>query len=162
MIPMGWSLGGGNGNPLQYSCLENAMDRGAWRFTVQGGAELDTTERLSTHATSMLTCFGHTFPDLNPSYHLSYFSFFPCIPWVRINKAFIKWSGIEKSKLRCDSWTPSNWGFWTLQVSEYGPLKKSHIGIGLEEIILKLILLLHQTYGSHHKTHLEQFYSVWL
>ena len=28
------SLGGGNGNPLQYSCLENPMDRGAWQVTV--------------------------------------------------------------------------------------------------------------------------------
>ena len=28
--------GEGNGNPLQYSCLENFMDRGAWRATVQG------------------------------------------------------------------------------------------------------------------------------
>ena len=30
------SPGGGNGNPLQYSCLENAMDRGAWWSTVHG------------------------------------------------------------------------------------------------------------------------------
>ena len=30
------SPGGGNGNPLQYSCLENPMDRGAWRATVHG------------------------------------------------------------------------------------------------------------------------------
>ena len=29
--------GGGHGNPLQYSCLENPMDRGAWRATVHGG-----------------------------------------------------------------------------------------------------------------------------
>ena len=28
--------GGGNGNPLQYSCLENPMDRGAWQATVHG------------------------------------------------------------------------------------------------------------------------------
>ena len=28
--------GGGHGNPLQYSCLENPMDRGAWRATVYG------------------------------------------------------------------------------------------------------------------------------
>ena len=34
----------GNGNPLQYSCLENPMDRGAWQATVHGFAELDTTE----------------------------------------------------------------------------------------------------------------------
>ena len=33
---LGWedSPGGGHGNPLQYSCLENPMDRGAWRATV--------------------------------------------------------------------------------------------------------------------------------
>ena len=32
-----------NGNPLQYSCLENPMDRGAWRATVHGSQESDTT-----------------------------------------------------------------------------------------------------------------------
>ena len=31
------SPGEGNGNPLHYSCLENYMDRGAWRATVHGG-----------------------------------------------------------------------------------------------------------------------------
>ena len=30
------SLGGGHGNPLQYSCLENLMDRGAWWAMVHG------------------------------------------------------------------------------------------------------------------------------
>ena len=44
----GRSPGEGNGNPLQYSCLENPMDRGAWRTTVLGVVELDTTERLRT------------------------------------------------------------------------------------------------------------------
>ena len=37
LIPgLGRSPGGGHGNPLQYSCLENLMDRGAWRATVHG------------------------------------------------------------------------------------------------------------------------------
>ena len=36
--------GGGNGNPLQYLCLENAMDRGAWDPMVRSIAESDTTK----------------------------------------------------------------------------------------------------------------------
>ena len=51
---LGRSPGVGNGNPLQYSCLENPMDRGAWRATAHGVAKKsDTTEQLtlslSTH-----------------------------------------------------------------------------------------------------------------
>ena len=42
--------GGGHGSPLQYSCLENPMDRGAWRATVHRGSEPDTTECLGTNA----------------------------------------------------------------------------------------------------------------
>ena len=39
-----------NGNPLQYSCLGNPMDRGAWWATVHGGhKELDVTERQHAH-----------------------------------------------------------------------------------------------------------------
>ena len=41
------SPGGGNGNPLQYSCLKNPMDRGAWRATVHGIAKSQT--QLSMH-----------------------------------------------------------------------------------------------------------------
>ena len=44
-IPVsGRSLGRGNGNPFQYSCLENPMDRGAWWAIVHGvSKESDTT-----------------------------------------------------------------------------------------------------------------------
>ena len=42
---LGRSHKGGNGNPLQYSCLQNPTDRGAWQATVHGIAKnLDTTQ----------------------------------------------------------------------------------------------------------------------
>ena len=46
LIPgLGRFPGEGNDNPLQYSCLKNAMDRGAWRASVHGGhKESDMTE----------------------------------------------------------------------------------------------------------------------
>ena len=43
LIPgLGNSPGVGNGNPLQYSCLGNPMDRGAWRATVCGSQKSQT------------------------------------------------------------------------------------------------------------------------
>ena len=39
---LGRPPGVGNGNPLQYSCLDNAMDRGAWWATVHGVAKSQT------------------------------------------------------------------------------------------------------------------------
>ena len=40
----GSSPGGGHSNPLQHSCLENPMDRGAWQATVHSITESDMTE----------------------------------------------------------------------------------------------------------------------
>ena len=50
----GWgrSPGGGNGNPPQYSHLENPLDRGAWRALVHGVTESGTTELLTFHGCS--------------------------------------------------------------------------------------------------------------
>ena len=47
---LGRSPAGGHDNPLQYSCLENPMDREAWRVTVHGVAKSQARmKRLSTH-----------------------------------------------------------------------------------------------------------------
>ena len=53
----GRSPGGGNGNTLQYSCLENPTDRGAWQVQSMGLQESDMTEWLSTH-TRVFDCVG--------------------------------------------------------------------------------------------------------
>ena len=47
------SPAGGHGNPLQYSCLENPMDRGAWRAKIHRAAkESDMTARPSSSRSS--------------------------------------------------------------------------------------------------------------
>ena len=52
----GRSLGEGNGNPLQYYCLESSMGRKTWWASTWGRKELDTTERLSTHTVPLSLC----------------------------------------------------------------------------------------------------------
>ena len=63
---MGWipgsgsSYGGGNGNPLQYSCLENPMDRGAWWATVHRITKNQTRLKQHTHTEHTHTLNTHT------------------------------------------------------------------------------------------------------
>ena len=53
---LGRSPGEGHGNPLQYSCLENPMERGAWQAIVHGVAQSDKTEVIY-HIIFLLTFF---------------------------------------------------------------------------------------------------------
>ena len=56
---LGGSPGGGNGNPLQYSTLGNAMDRGGWQATghEKVSKESDTIEQLNNNNDLFLKCF---------------------------------------------------------------------------------------------------------
>ena len=59
LIPgSGISLGGRHGRPLQYSCLENPMDRGAWWASVYTAAELDTNEVPEHAHTQGVSCLS--------------------------------------------------------------------------------------------------------
>ena len=53
----GRSPGLGNGTPLQYSCLENSMDRGAWWASPWGHRELDITEHTLSRSTVCASSF---------------------------------------------------------------------------------------------------------
>ena len=64
ILKSGRSPGEGNGNPLQYSCLETPMDRGAWWAIVYGATKLDTTIHACTVALRVPGGLG-----LNPSEH---------------------------------------------------------------------------------------------
>ena len=63
ILGLGGSPGGRNGNPLQYSCLENPRDRGAWWATVHGVAKRQT--ELSIH-TGFNVFFRITILLVNP------------------------------------------------------------------------------------------------
>ena len=54
----GRSPGEGNGNPLQYSCLGNPMDRGTWRATVHGAAKSQTGLRGYTTVNKIMYAFS--------------------------------------------------------------------------------------------------------
>ena len=67
----GRSPGVGHGNPPQYSCLENPMDRGAWWATVHGDSkESEMTERCMAGAASHLKVFSFACNSLLPACHL--------------------------------------------------------------------------------------------
>ena len=61
------SLGGGNGNPLQYSCLGNPVDRGAWHVTVHGITESDTTEHKLKFCPHLTLTRPHLAPNIYQS-----------------------------------------------------------------------------------------------
>ena len=94
---LGWgrSPGGGQGNPLQHSCLENPMDRGAWQATVHRVAKSQT--QFSIHAcTHMLFFFAlnslplffslllNWIPELGSSAPKVFHSFIPSNP-IRVS-----------------------------------------------------------------------------
>ena len=85
--------GEGKGNPLQYSCLENLMDRGAWQATVHG-----------------VTKVGHDLVSKPPPMHHGYW------PSVQFNQCLSKPSiyldlRVSPWRIRCRDLTPKQWHY---------------------------------------------------
>ena len=101
LIPrLGRSPGEGSGNPLLYFCLENSMDRRAWR--VHGNAESDVTEWLTQSYkrvclfTEFLNC-SHCIIYAFPKFLLSVFSVSSASYWLLSSN--IKWSLVVSTHL---------------------------------------------------------------
>ena len=102
----GRSPGEGKGNSLQYSCLGNPMDRGAWRATVHGVTESDRTERAHTHIhtrTHLLSL------SCNPSLTLTLQAFI-LLNFIHVNNQVSGWGGRHLSLM-------NNQGFQSFWVS---------------------------------------------
>ena len=108
----GRSPGEGNGNPLQYSCLEHSMDRRAWWATIHGAAKTQLSTHTHTHTKGgwslWLECLGR-----------GLFSC-PCSPSGTANTAYHTWS----KKLKVSSST------YSLMLNHRG-----HMGCGMEVVL---------------------------
>ena len=111
LIPgSGRSPGGGHGNPLQYSCLGNPMDRGAWEVTVHGITKSQRwLKRLSTHTMKRNKLDTHNINESQKHYPKSKkpgTKDYDC-------KILLIWKlVIEQSKLKwwkSDPWLPGVW-----------------------------------------------------
>ena len=94
----GWSPGGKHGGPLQYSCLENAIERGAWQTTVHRVAQSQTwLKGLSIHAWAV-SYKGHQNEEaifinwLGSQLQMSFY-----VPWRDLSKSN---TNIEPAELR--------------------------------------------------------------
>ena len=73
LIPgSGRSPGGGHGNPLQYSCLENPMDRGAWQATVHGVAKSQTRLPHTHTHTDTVYCLENSSNRMDGDYEFKH------------------------------------------------------------------------------------------
>ena len=89
---LGRSPGGGNANPLQYSCLENPMDRGAWWATIHRDAKSQTW--LNMHVKQLLPAWRSLFPKRGHNFLKDF-----CIMAVP-NDWWIPWSSRKFFKLQ--------------------------------------------------------------
>ena len=131
LIP-GWGRfpGEGNGNPLQYSCLENSMDRGAWRATDHGVAKIWTwLSHFHSHRDNLVLPYDmqqhilQYFTDVSlffcPQFILSKWSYGMISLW---GWGVWKWLKV---------WLPSNWSQWRAADIDLSPAGLYPSGCGM-------------------------------
>ena len=103
LIPvLGRSHGGGNGNPLQYSCLENSLDRGAWWATAYGAAK-SWTRHTQTHTHTQTEALTHTHTHIHFQLSFTYITspenYLLCFyaSWAHCLSFLIHWNVFHES-----------------------------------------------------------------
>ena len=128
----GRSPGEGNGNPLQYSCLENCMDRGSWQATVHGVAKC-RTQLSNSHTLTYLLC-------VKPAQSVQRLT-----QMTKILSSYNLRFNEEAERWRIDAFDLWYWRRllrvpWTARRSNQSILKEVSPGCSLEGMMLKLKL----------------------
>ena len=115
LIPgSGRSPGEGSGNPLQYSCLGNSMERGAWQATVHGVTkELDTTWQLNNNNTDILGFFLITDNPIGSAPPVSLCCYYngPCF-WLQLKAQRGEMTSSRSHSCRWQAWPPYQQPTW--------------------------------------------------
>ena len=125
------SPGVGNGNLLQYSCLENSMGRGARWATVHGVAESDMTEQQRMHTDGNLVMFQFKAQSwacpVSPSPRTGAGGFLPllyppCSVQAQVSESWLLWF-VKKTVARKNSSSSAEWcpGVWQWASPPLGP-----------------------------------------
>ena len=125
----GRAPGGGNGNPLQHSCLKNSMDRGAWRATVHGG-----------HKDSDMTEHTHTSNSISHKFEVCCLFFFLLfLPHYTACEIFVLQLGIEPM-------CPQNWEYRGLNTG----LPKKSLNSFWSSLLLENLSIRHFLHNLNH------------
>ena len=132
------SPGEGNGNPFQYSCLENPMDRGPWWVTVHGVAESDTfTINVLTGdwEDNFIRLFSGTFCCSEETLHAR----------SPDGKQWLKMQALDSDWLGCEISSPHHSFSSCQQTCHLASLRLSTLNCKLEIIMVPILLLLSLT-----------------
>ena len=160
LIPgSGRSPGGGNSSPLQYSCLENPMGRGAWQATVHGVTESWTWLRIHTHMFPPCPFPGEFFFFFYRKWCWILSKAFSLLIEMLIQFLFIKATTSKTTRLKsqCFLIFYLTWGYMTKCTKKVGIICKyrTSYGVSLRKMVKKIIC------PFHHKKGEEASYGFW-
>ena len=172
---LGRSPGGGHGNPLQYSSLENPMDRGALQATIHGITESWTQlKRVSTHARTLHICFCLFAFAVFSAYNITILSLSPIICKENCLPIGVLWENITGNLLdpigraaRLKERSPPPWGqnlclFLTLYALSLGVWPRALHLVNSQQVLLSQWLCEAPLTKTFTREVLKLFLLIWI